>query len=303
MTRNLILLDRWHRPLILIGLFLLALGLALLFGHWLAIAQAPVSRNAVAQNLLKNGAAAEAAYVFETPIWQGVAHYRAGRYLRAIAAFDVRESTTGLYNRGNAYARLGRYQDAIAAYQAALRRQPDHEDARFNLDLVSLAAEHESRLDKEGGSAEQQEKAPLQRDKQGEPTTARSDEVATNEAFDPAAGPDEEAGDQDQKEGTDPSTNSPAQLTDETVGGVEKEGAKAEASTFSPSPDDEQAGTPGLAPDGMPLGDADLADTRIDRGQEEALADAITFRRIKDDPAAVLRARLNMALRKRGDLP
>ncbi|NJO38889.1 MAG: hypothetical protein HC871_16390 [Rhizobiales bacterium] len=36
----------------------------------------------------------------------------------------------------------------------------------------------------------------------------------------------------------------------------------------------------------------------IDPEREESMADEIVLRRIRDDPAIVLRARLNMALRK-----
>ena len=36
----------------------------------------------------------------------------------------------------------------------------------------------------------------------------------------------------------------------------------------------------------------------VDRVREEAMADEILLRRIEDDPALVLKARLNMALRR-----
>ena len=48
----------FRRPIALAGLFLIALAIALLLGRWLAVAQAPLTRQVVAQKLLEGGDAA-----------------------------------------------------------------------------------------------------------------------------------------------------------------------------------------------------------------------------------------------------
>ncbi|MFZ5758226.1 MAG: vWA domain-containing protein [Thermodesulfobacteriota bacterium] len=80
---------------------------------------------------------AGAAARFVAPAWKGAAAYRSGSFAEAAVAFSADDTADGHYNRGNSLARLGRYDEAIAAYEEALARNPDHEDARFNRELVA----------------------------------------------------------------------------------------------------------------------------------------------------------------------
>ena len=98
-------------------------------------------RFTAAQSLLADGRGAEAALLFDDPIWRGAAEFRAGRYQRAAEAFGEAEDAMALYNLGNALAKLGLWAEAQRAYQAALRLDPDHEDALHNLELVEAAEE------------------------------------------------------------------------------------------------------------------------------------------------------------------
>ncbi|MCB1743388.1 MAG: VWA domain-containing protein [Gammaproteobacteria bacterium] len=78
------------------------------------------------------------------PHWRGAAHYRAGRYAAAVEAFAQLGDATGHYNRGNALALSGQLEAAVGAYEQALRLEPTHEDARFNLTLVRRAMDSSS---------------------------------------------------------------------------------------------------------------------------------------------------------------
>lgn len=291
---------RIRGPMTLALGMLIALGIALLLGSWLAMVQAPLSRHSVAQNLLDNGEADKAAYVFEAPIWQGVALYRAGRYHRAVGAFVSDDSVVALYNMGNAYAQLGLYRGAITAYEAVLNRRPGHEDARFNLDLVRRAAERERELldesrqtENEGGwedglrdSQEHGEPQPTSRD-QGN----LDDDTATSEP--PRSGNSEQESDQSIGE-----TSAPESDVASAAGGDNRdEGEASDASVFSLSEQHEDDGDrPSM--NSAPSEEATVIGGLVDQAREEALADEIILRRINDDPAIVLRARLNMALRK-----
>lgn len=290
----------YRRRVLMVGLLLAALAIALLLGRWLAIADAPLTRHAVARSLLANGAPDQAAHVFETPIWQGVALYRAGRFHRSVGAFVTDDSVTGLYNMGNAYVRLGLYQGAITAYEAVLRRRPNHEDARFNLELVRAAAKRKRELEDESRETENAgnwEDGLRESEERGNPEMVRSDQADESENEDssdpPDGGADEEGGTSESGETAAPES----QIAGDSAGGSDREGEQANASVLSLSAvDDREASN--LSPEGTTLEEADVIGGMIDRAREEAMADEILLRRIKDDPAVVLKARLNMALRR-----
>ncbi|WP_372965996.1 tetratricopeptide repeat protein, partial [Marinobacter sp.] len=79
---------------------------------------------------------AKAAELLKHPGWRGTALYRAENYEESIKAFADYPGKTGHYNRGNALARAGKLEKALKAYQQVLDLDPEHEDARFNRDLV-----------------------------------------------------------------------------------------------------------------------------------------------------------------------
>lgn len=78
----------------------------------------------------------EAAEVFESPGWRGVAYFRGGDFESAATVFGRLRSPEAAYNRGNALVMLGRYDEAIAAYEAALAQRPDWTQASENLAIA-----------------------------------------------------------------------------------------------------------------------------------------------------------------------
>ena len=88
------------------------------------------------QRHLAEGNAGDAAELFEDPVWQAVANYRAGDYAGSAIGFAGQEDTENLYNLANALARLGEFEPAIGAYEQVLAIDPRDEDAQYNLDLL-----------------------------------------------------------------------------------------------------------------------------------------------------------------------
>jgi len=82
------------------------------------------------------GEYASAAGVFRDPMWKGAALYAAKEFEAAETAFMQVGSADGLYSQGVCLALLGRYEEAEEAFGDALVLDPEHEDARFNRDLV-----------------------------------------------------------------------------------------------------------------------------------------------------------------------
>jgi tetratricopeptide (TPR) repeat protein len=62
---------------------------------------------------------------------------------RATDSKETRVRERALYNLGNAFALRLRYEEALASYRKVLLDNADHEDARFNLELVLMVKRQE----------------------------------------------------------------------------------------------------------------------------------------------------------------
>jgi Ca-activated chloride channel family protein len=113
-----------------------------------------------ASRALEHGDAQKAAELFTNSAWKGAAHYRAGNYEQALKSLKNLHDVDSWYNKGNALARLGRYPQAIQAYTEALKLNPTHEDARYNLKLIQKALEQQQAQSGQGQTQAGQSGAP-----------------------------------------------------------------------------------------------------------------------------------------------
>ncbi|MCK7543412.1 VWA domain-containing protein [Marinobacter bryozoorum] len=128
--------------------------------QWQGLWQTPEQR---APELIKDNPA-EAASQLDDPLWQGTALYRDGQYDGAANAFARDNSATAHYNRGNALVRAGKPEAALDAWQEALARNPDHEGAQQNQQIVRRYLEQQGQKqqqqqasgDRQNGSSGQQ---------------------------------------------------------------------------------------------------------------------------------------------------
>ena len=122
-----------------------------------------------AQRLLEAGKPEQAAKLFIDPRWRAAAEYRSGNYEQSLKYLDNIEDPESVYNRGNALAKTGQYEDAIEAYEQVLEAVPEHEDARYNLELVKKALEKlkpPPQQDSKGGGESENQAPPEQSDEE-----------------------------------------------------------------------------------------------------------------------------------------
>lgn len=73
---------------------------------------------------------------FKESSWQASSYYRLGDYKKAYQKFSLKNDVESIYNQGNALAKMGKIEEAIKKYEKVLEQQPDHEDAKFNLEYL-----------------------------------------------------------------------------------------------------------------------------------------------------------------------
>ena len=258
------------------GLALLALSAVAVALSWLwPRIDRPPSQRAIAHELLAEGRPREALLLLEDHFWRGVAEYRAGRYDRAIGEFFPADSVMESYNIGTTFARLEDWNGAIAAYEQVLRLDPDHADARHNLEIVlkisELDAEQNAPADQNRGLPMSDERKPAPPD----PGARDTRETGTGGAGDDAA-----------------PTETP---TPDRTATTDRPGMLGRTPRVDEAGTADTAGTP---EDETEAGRGDPGAATL-QARESAQKAEILLRQITDDPERVLRRRFHTAHRLR----
>ncbi|MEX2517669.1 MAG: VWA domain-containing protein [Gammaproteobacteria bacterium] len=230
-----------------------------------------------------------AANLFRDPEWRGVAQYRAGDYEQALESLGASDTARSWYNRGNVLAQLQKPKEALKAYEEALKRDPEHEDARFNRDL--LREEMQQQSDSSDGDGDDGDSAGGGQGQSGQ--AGESDgagdgrEQADSPAGDDNAGSAEgDVGADDEMREQSGSAEGDAEA-DDSSNGTGDESADADAE----SAEEEAAETEAAGQESDPADPGEpgefAGENEIDAAQRNM--DEQWLRRIPDDPGGLLR--------------
>ena len=231
---------------------------------------------------------ASAANRLQDPLWRGTALYRDGQYEGAADAFARSDSATAHYNRGNALARAGKPEAALEAWQEALARNPEHEGARQNQQIVRQYLEQQRQQQARSGDKRDNQ----DREGSGQGNSQRGGSKGSQPL------PDDGAGDYDRPGGDDPASQAGMAEGNELS---EQPGAQAGQQAGQ----GQAASGPGEQSNGAPAARSS-ADGRPGKGTR---ADALTqsqeqwLRRIPDDPGGLLRRKFLQQFRGRNTQP
>ena len=134
-----------------------------------------------AMQALEADDAETAAKLFKDRDWKAAAYYRAGNYEQSNALLDSPENSTDYYNKGNILAKLGNYNEAIKAYDQALQMDPQHEDARFNRELVKQALEQQQQDSQQQDQSQQQAQDQSQQQQQDQSPDQSQDQQQSSD--------------------------------------------------------------------------------------------------------------------------
>jgi Ca-activated chloride channel family protein len=104
-------------------------------GSW-SVADLWLTRDQQATRAFERGEYADAAALFEDPMWKATALYLSEQFEAAGALFAQVDSAEAWFGRGNALAHLEKYEEAIAAYERALVLRPDYAEAAANIEYL-----------------------------------------------------------------------------------------------------------------------------------------------------------------------
>ncbi|WP_166265261.1 VWA domain-containing protein [Marinobacter caseinilyticus] len=215
---------------------------------------------------------------FSRPDWRGSAQYRAGDYKAAAAEFAAAQSLEAQYNQANALAKSGDLQAALERYDQVLGQQPDHEDARYNRDLVKQLLDQQQQQSQDGDDNQQQQNS--QNQQQNQQNKSQEPGADGNPPEQPPSGGGESSNPGQQNPGSDGGQSQRSQAAQEPKEG---QGQPSEQEASNQPRDATQRGS---EQEGSPPeieAPAALDEQPLSQGQEQWL------RRIPDDPGGLLR--------------
>ncbi len=270
--------------------------------------------NQEALNSYQRGKYKDAVNKFNDEAWKASSLYKSGDYEGALNAFKSIPGPESLYNQGNALAKLGKLEDAINKYDQALSEAPDFDDARTNKKIVEdlLKQQQQQNQDQNqnenGDDGEQSDSQDNGQDNSDSPNSKQQSGDQNNQE-----GSNEQNGQQNDNEGQQ---SDQSQANDEQQSGGDN----------SQQPDDSEMNSQNESSDSMQQnakqeesGQGDSVQAQEDeqqaeqeaqamQGQETELTDAekeelqrmeSLMRRVPDDPAFLLKRKMQLEAQKR----
>jgi Ca-activated chloride channel homolog len=219
-----------------------------------------LTKDQQAQKALEQGDSASAAELFESSDWKAYAAYQAQEFEAAVDNLGLSENPS-LYNLGTSLARSGQLQEALENLNSFVQQNPEHENARYNRDLVEQLLQQQEQQQEQQQNQQSSDQNQEGESEQGEEGDGQE---SSQQAQNSETGEEQESEQQNQE-----SQQQSADTEEET----EQEQAQAEPESDQQEGEEteELAAMPELSPE-------DLSD-----------ASEQWLRAIPDDPSGLLR--------------
>ena len=252
---------------------------------------------------------------------KGAALYKQGNYNAALDAFGQDKSATGYYNYGNALAKAGKLEEAINAYKQAQTLQSDFSQAADNQALVEqlLNQQEQQNQQEQSGDESQNQENQQQGDQNQQPNNEQSgQEQQNNEQNDSAKGENQSQSDASEKseQESEPSEDQQGQTGEQS-----EEQNKPDMQAQPQSEQSEQSENKNAEqsdqqqPQSQAMSEQPVSDEQKQKAQQQAMqaqASELTneekekaqqlnqlLRKVPDDPAILLRNKMQLEAQKR----
>lgn len=249
---------------------------------------------------------------------KGAALYKQGNYNAALDAFGQDKSATGYYNYGNALAKAGKLEEAINAYKHAQTLQSDFSQAADNQALVEqlLNQQEQQNQQEQSGDESQNQENQQQGDQNQQPNNEQSgQEQQNNEQNNSAKGENQSQSDASEKseQESEPSEDQQGQTGEQSE---EQNKPDMQAQPQSEQSENKNAEQPDQQqPQSQAMSEQPVSDEQKQKAQQQAMqaqASELTneekekaqqlnqlLRKVPDDPAILLRNKMQLEAQKR----
>ena len=170
--------------------------------------------NYEAMQNFKSGKYEQAADGFKNADWRGAALYKAGNYERAAELYAKQNDIESVYNLGNALAKNGQIDEAIKKYEQVLEQNPNHEDAKYNLEY--LKQQQQNQQQNTQNEQQQEQNKQQQQQNSAEQNQNNQDEQQNKQQSESAdSGAEQEENSEQQNSSSDEKLNDEQQKADE----------------------------------------------------------------------------------------
>lgn len=245
---------------------------------------------------------------------KGAALYQQGNFEEALNAFSKDKSASGLYNYGNALAKAGQLEQAIDAYKQAQNLQSGFSEAAENQALVEQLLNQQKQQNQQGGDSQdeqnQQQNDQSKQDQQqsdGEKSESQEGEKQGEQSQNQQGKPDEPDKDKneqlDSEQNAQPSSQSDKQNEPDMQAEQQTEQAQKEPEQGSQNAQPQGATEQELTDEQKQNAQqqAAQAQTRELTNEEKEKAQQLNqlLRKVPDDPAILLRNKMQLEAQKR----
>lgn len=241
--------------------------------------------NQEALNSYQRGKYKDAVSQFDDKLWKASSLYKSGEYERALAAFENIPGPESLYNQGNALAKLGKLEKAIEKYERALQEAPDFEDAKANKKIIEDLLEQQAQQEKQNQQQNQQQGSDQNQNQDNQQSGQNQQQNSTEQNGEQQNSDNAERS--EDSEPSEPEQQEPSSQQDNADQGENAQQNSAQALNEEESSAQEAEAMQSQA--------GELSDAE----KEELQRMESLMRRVPDDPAFLLKRKMQLEAQKR----
>ena len=238
---------------------------------------------------------------------KGAALYQQGNFEAAVNQFSDDKSATGFYNFGNALAKAGKLEEAINAYQQAQALHPNFTQAADNQALVEQLLNQQQEQQNQGGDESQDGQKSDEQNQQQNSDEAKQDQQQNDEQGEAQSDSEKNSDDKSDKDSEQAQEQADQQNKPDMQAEPQNEQSENQPAE-QPNDNAEQQSEPQAANEPVPDEQQQTAEQQAQAVQASELTNEEKeqaqqlnqlLRKVPDDPAILLRNKMQLEAQKR----